>query len=295
MSSARDVERRAALRKPQVQRGGALPSAWRWLGDARCAAAAWSALAPSLPARAPFSARCELAGADAFLKASALRGKARVRHALRGLLLHRPAPRLAEYQNLVWLRAHGFAAPEPLAAGVWRERGLPRHQFLATRWVDAPRFDAAFAAADVPERAHLLELAARTLARLHALGFIHHDAHVRNLLVRGAPAGERELVLLDAWRGGPAPQLRSPSYDLACFLLDAAGLAQAHEIEAFFGHYGAARAAAGAPVELHALAARVARERAALWQRLAAREPERAARLAPRWSPPPFARPAHRS
>lgn len=268
-----------------VERPRALPDAWQWLGDARCAAAALSALEPSLRTRAASGARCELAGCDAYLKGGALRGKARVRHALRAALLHLPAPRLAEYRNLAWLRAHGFAAPEPLAAGVWRERGLPRHQFLVTRFVEAPRYDAAFAAADANRRARLLEIAARTLARLHALGFIHHDAHFRNLLVRELGAGELELVLLDAWRGGPPPQLRPPAYDLGCFLLDAAGAAEPHELAAFFEHYGAQRADCGTPVELRALAARAARARASLWKRLAAREPERAARLARAWDP----------
>jgi len=104
--------------------------------------------------------------------------------------------------------------------------------------------------------------------------------------VRAPRAGERELVLLDAWRGGPPPQLRSPAYDLGCFLLDAAGVAAARELAHFLEAYGAERALAGAPVEMRALAARAARARAALWKRLAAREPQRAAELAPRWDPP---------
>jgi hypothetical protein len=74
----------------------------------------------------------EWEGRRVFFKYGPLAGKARVRHALRGVLLRQEPPRLRELANLTWLRLNGFHAPRPLAAGVYRRGVLPLFQFLYT-------------------------------------------------------------------------------------------------------------------------------------------------------------------
>jgi len=166
-------------------------------------------------ARGPrHAAFVELAGARAYLKLTALSGKTRWRYALKRQLLRAPLPRLREFANLRWLREHGFRAPEPLvAAALWR-RGLPRFQLLFTREVAGARTLAQFLVEERgARRAAVLDDLAREVARMHALGFVHHDLFPRNLLVT---AGEDRVWFLDCWAGGPPPQARGPAYDLAC-------------------------------------------------------------------------------
>lgn len=211
-------------------------------------------------------------GEDVFLKGSPLRGRAALRHALRRTLLWREEPRLAEFANLRWLTAHGFRAPTPLLAGVRRAGGLARYQFLVTAWNEAPRLDEFCARASEPERAALARALGRSLARLHALGFVHRDLFARNLLVEAGP----ELVFLDAWRGGPGRGLRGPIHDLACLMLDGAGLFTPAEQRLLFQAYGEEHPRRPTPDLLRA----VARARARLVPRERRRHPE----IAPEWN-----------
>lgn len=167
--------------------------------------------------------RLALGDGDGFLKASPLAPRPALRHALRRVVLARAEPRLAEFENLAWLAAHGFRAVEPWLAGVLRSSGLPRYQFLVTRWLAAPRLDEFLAQASPAARAALVVELGRTLARLHAQGFVHRDLFARNLLVAPGASGP-EPVFLDAWRGGPRRGLRGPVHDLACLFLDGARL-----------------------------------------------------------------------
>jgi len=174
---------------------------------AEIALAAWS--------QAPRHGRfVEVGAGRAYFKMSPLAGKSRVRYALKRGLLRRPLPRLAEFANLVWLREHGFGAPEPIAAGALWSRGLPRFQFLFTREVEGARTLAAFLAEerDPGARAEVLQALAKTVARMHALRFLHHDLFPRNVLV----TGPSDVAFLDCWAGGLPPQMRAPAYDLAC-------------------------------------------------------------------------------
>ena len=172
--------------------------------------------------------RFEHAGRALWLKGSPFRGRSRWRHALRGVCLRQPAPRLSEYANLRWLREHDFGAPRALAAGVRRERGLPRYQFLLTEEWDAARTweDVLEAGRDEPRRADALALLAAEVGRLHAQGFVHRDLYPRNVLLRERGA-QLELGFLDAWRGGAGFDLRGPGYDLACWMLSGAELLDA--------------------------------------------------------------------
>lgn len=182
--------------------------------------------------------RVAFAGGPAWFKGSAYRGKARWRHALRGALLRAAAPRLAEHANLTWLRAHGFGAPEPLAAGLFARGPLPGYQFLVTRHVpDAVTLRERLADdSDRAARERLVDALAREIARMHELGFRHRDLFPRNVLV-GGTAERPELVFLDAWRGGPGPGLRSYDHDLACLLLHGVARLSPAEQARLLGRY----------------------------------------------------------
>jgi len=252
--------------------------------ELRGAPADFAALAPELEAhaRAGTKWRAEpcLAGTTLHVKGSPLAARAALRHAGARLLLRRPEPRLREFANLSWLRAHGFRAPLPRLAGVLRRVGLARYQMLATEHVHAPLLANFLATADGSARRAALEALAEAVARLHALGFVHRDLFARNLLVQSSPGGP-EPVFLDAWRGGPGPDLRGPLHDLGCLMLDGASLFEPAEQRAFFARYAAGRAAHGRPA-LPDLGARVAAERARLLPRERRRHPE----LAPEWNFP---------
>lgn len=217
-------------------------------------------------------------GGRAWLKASPLRGRARVRHALRMGLLRRAAPRVAELRNLTWLRAHGFGAPRPLAAGVFLRGGAPTWQFLLTEDVAGAVTLRDLLTGEGPDdatetealRARSLDRLADELGRLHRLGFVHRDLFARNLLVRAPSSGGHFKVLfLDAWRGGPPPQLRPPSFDLACFLLHGAALLDEAEQRRFLERYLRARGAAD--LDREALAADVRAQRMRLARRVVRR------------------------
>ena len=214
---------------------------------------------------AEFSA---LGGHAVYGKGGFLRGKARLRHALRGAFLRRPLPRLREATNLAWLRRHGFGAPRPLAAGSLRRGGLPRYQFLFNGEIPgAPTLRELFEGDAAPEvRLAVLRALGREAARLHGLGFVHCDLFPRNLLVTGL-GGEPRIHFLDAWRGGPPPQLRTAAYDLACLMVHGAALFAPAEERALFAAWLAGRERDGAPVEAGALLPRVARLRARLARR----------------------------
>ncbi len=165
----------------------------------------------------------ELGAGRAWLKASRFRGKARARHGLRGLA-GLAVPRLRERANLAWLRARGFGAPLPLAAGRIGPRAAPRAQFLFTREVPAPTLRALCEEPGRAPRPDVFDALGRDLARLFACGFVHCDLFPRNLLVDERD-GTPRIVYLDAWRGGAWPQLRShprrrgPVYDVASLML----------------------------------------------------------------------------
>jgi hypothetical protein len=193
------------------------------------------------------------ASTRAHLKYSALSTWPALRHASRALVPWLEIPRLQELANLAWLRERGFGAPRPLVAGALRRAGLPRFQFLATEEIEGARtladVLAPAAGAEPAERAAVLELLARDVARMHALGFVHRDLFARNVLVTtdgAAPSAVPRLHFLDAWRGGPRRGLRGFDYDLACFLVDGERLLSRAERERFEKRYAEERSLDGA-------------------------------------------------
>lgn len=221
-----------------------------------------------------------------YLKGSPLRLRPALRHGLRraaGLAL----PRLAEFENLLWLRAHGFAAARPLVAGVYLGAGLPRYQFLATELVPgAATLEQRLPGAPAQERAAWLTALARDLAALHRLGFVHRDLFLRNLLVGSADATGSmapRCVFLDAWRGGARRGSRGPDHDLGCLLLEGASVFTRAEQSLFLGTYRAESLRLGRVLPGN-WARRVERARAGMFARESRRHPG----LARAWSFPPL-------
>lgn len=213
--------------------------------------------------------RRALGGVQAFFKGSALAPGPALRHGLRRALFGAEIPRLQEFANLAWLRAHGFLAPRPLLAGVLERRGLARYQFLCSEWMDdSPDLEGHLPDAAPARRNEVLAALARDLAGLHALGFVHCDLFPRNLLACSTPAGPR-CAFLDAWRVAPGRGRRAPEHDLACLLLEGF---LAPETARFLDVYAMERARLGRPLP-NAFAARLRRARLAVWRRESRRRP----------------------
>lgn len=217
-------------------------------------------------------------------KFSPLAGRARARHALRRWLLARPAPRLAEFENLAWLRAQGFAAPRPLLAGALVSHGAASFQFLYTEEIPGARtLREACAERGSREREELARALGREVARLHALGFVHRDLYPRNVLLQ---PGETRPWFVDAWRAGARRGLRGPSWDLGALALFAPVLLERHEERSLFEAYFDERARHGS-IDRAALLRRTARDRRRHLARLRGRpSPEAPLVAPPTWSPP---------
>jgi tRNA A-37 threonylcarbamoyl transferase component Bud32 len=211
------------------------------------------------------------AGARAYVKASPLAGRARVRWAVQQRVFGRLLPRAREYENLRWLREHGFRAPEPLAAAWLTRGGCACFQLLVTRAVEGVRAgDEVLARGTGAEKRALVLGVAETAARLHALDFVHRDLHPRNVLTDGDA-----VWLLDCWKGGPPRPGRAAAYDLATFLVRAPEWIGAELQREFVHAYAAARAVHGVPVRaLAPFCVRITRARTRLARRLAARPSE---------------------
>jgi hypothetical protein len=209
----------------------------------------------------------------AWLKGSALRGRARWCHAVRKRIFGLALPREHERRALEWLRARLFQALRPLAAGALARGGWPTYQFLATEFVPgATPLDRALANADAATRARWIAELAREVARMHALHFVHRDLFLRNVLV--AAPGPRELWFSDCWRGGDPWPGRDEAWDLGCLMLEGASFLARAEQSAFFGRYFAELQVQGRAVDPARVLARTARVRAR-WLARVRREPGR--------------------
>ncbi len=207
-----------------------------------------------------------------FLKGRRVTPSTARRYRLRAALTGRPFPRVCEWHNLGWLRRHLFVAPRPLAAGIVLQEGRVSAQWIATEWMHgyAP-WEAVWADSLPSERLSRVERLASTVARLHALDFVHGDLFERNLMVQpDRPQGP--VALLDAWSGGPRGHRRGWVYDLACLSLPWP-VAWSPELQVhFLETYRAARAQQGRPIRnWEACLRRTQAARTARWQREARR------------------------
>ena len=222
----------------------------------------------------------EFAGRAVWFKRSGFRGKAQARWALKracGAKL----PRVAEYYNHSWLTERLFETPLPLAAGELLSRGLPIREFLISAHVpDAITLEEFLGQRAAGDRECVLDELARETARMHALGFVHHDLYSRNILVRRT-GNPRRLVFLDAWAGGPPPQWRGAAYDMACLFLHADTEWIGAEVSRFVARYALERAAQSRPVDPQRLMTSARRARNRLIARLQKRPAERRGRALP--------------
>jgi tRNA A-37 threonylcarbamoyl transferase component Bud32 len=139
------------------------------------------------------------------------------------------APEVSEFRALAWLREKAVPAVRPVAAAATTRRGRLVAHALVTELVpgavdlrrrletpgDPVREDAR-------ARRSVLEGLARHLDRMHAEGFVHRDAHARNVLVRLDDDAPR-LWLCDCRRGGPPSWRHGTAHDLATIDADLDG------------------------------------------------------------------------
>lgn len=217
----------------------------------------------------------EFGGKRAYFKRSKLRGSSRWRWGARVALLRDRVPRVREYYNLCWLTERLFLTPLPIAAGGFARAGLPAWQFLLTEAIAPAETLESFVVRedDEGERAAVLDELAREVARMHALGFVHRDLYPRNVLVLPRGALQR-VAFLDAWAGGPPPQMRGASFDLGCLFLRVDGERARDERERFLARYAHERAALGRAVDLKGLVRGAQRTRERAIARLTARPHE---------------------
>ena len=225
-------------------------------------------------------------GTSVFVKYGPLRGRSRLRHALRRALGLSELPRIQEFENLDWLRDSGFGAPRPLAAGVAGSQYLASFQFLVTEQVRSTQTLAEFFGKGRTEkRSDVLELLGRELARLHALGFVHRDLFLRNLLIQ-EEGGALQIFFLDAWRGVPRTRsggLRGPEYDVACLMLEGATAFDRDEQRLFLHSYEVERGSRGHSLSRTTFFRRTEKLRRAVLAREGRRRDEQ---FAPSWTPP---------
>jgi hypothetical protein len=110
------------------------------------------------------------------------------------------APRaVREFDALAWLRQHDFAAPEPLAALVWRRFGFVARATLVTAAFAGTAADALLPALPTAERIEAARAIGAFVQRLHRLGFRDRNLDLRNLLLAPATGGFR-VAKIDSGR-----------------------------------------------------------------------------------------------
>ena len=240
---------------------------------------------------------CKVGPFRVYLKARRLLPSTARRYRWRQWLTRRPLPRLAEWHHLAWLRRHLFDAPRPLAAGTVTQAGRVRAQWIATEWMEGwVPWESHWTSLSEAARAVRARQLGGTLARLHALDFVHGDLFERNLLVEpgtsplgAAPAEAVEvpIALLDCWSGGPNGHRRGEAYDLACLSLAWPEAWTPAQQTTLLQAYREGRSQQGRPIRHWAgFLKRVAKARATRWAREARRGERYGSSAAQHWSPP---------
>ena len=106
----------------------------------------------------------------------------------------------AEFDALIWLRAHGLPAPAPLWVGEQRACGFLRRAVLVTAAFDGEPCDALLPTLAPPDRSALARAIGTLVARLHTLGFRDRNLDLRNLLARRTDDGVWQVAKIDSPR-----------------------------------------------------------------------------------------------
>lgn len=96
-----------------------------------------------------------------------------------------------EFDALVWLRQHGFDAPTPLAALVWRRWGFVRRATLVTEAFPGTAAAQLLPTLPTAERIEAARAIGTTVGRLHRLGWRDRNLDLRNLLLAAGHDGWR--------------------------------------------------------------------------------------------------------
>jgi hypothetical protein len=137
---------------------------------------------------------------------------------------HRTAPwatprAVREFEALTWLRAHDFAAPQPLAVFTWRRFGFLARATLVTEAFAGVAADELLPRLGTAERIEVATAIGELVRALHARGFRDRNLDLRNLLVALTPTGCR-VAKIDS----PRFILRRPGRDDALARADWARL-----------------------------------------------------------------------
>jgi tRNA A-37 threonylcarbamoyl transferase component Bud32 len=178
------------------------------------------------------------AGALLVKQFRAASGRHRLRERVKAWLGRAPAVR--EWRALVALHAAGAPVPEPLALGFLRD-GDP---LLVLRFVDGRPLADALRDARGPERRALAHALGRSVAALHAAGFLHGDLHHGNVLV--TPDGVAVLLDLQHASRGAGPDARMRDLGFLDYALAGIGLSAANRLRVARAALGITGAADGA-------------------------------------------------
>jgi hypothetical protein len=144
-----------------------------------------------------------------------------------------PSRARREWDALLWMRAEGLPAPEPLALAERRWHGVLRRAVLVTQAYPGQRMDQLLLALSRGERDGLLRALEAFVEGLHRRGFRDGNLDLRNLLARRVdddPSGAWEIVKIDSprhrlLRPGPAHDRRARAdWDRLAASLREAGL-----------------------------------------------------------------------
>lgn len=137
----------------------------------------------------------------------------RIRGLLRTTFLA-PSRARREWDALLWMRAQGLAAPEPLALAERRWHGVLQRCVLVTDAYPGQPLDELLLGLKPRERDHLLRCLESFVDALHRKGFRDGNLDLRNLLARRRDDDSWEIVKIDSprhrvTRPGPAHDRRA--------------------------------------------------------------------------------------
>lgn len=176
--------------------------------------------------------RVKIGSIDSFVKTYDYpTARDRVRGVFRTTFLA-PSRARREWQALRWLRAEGFAGPEPLAVLERRQFGMLRRAVLVSEAWPGRTLEALLPTLGEGDRADLLRATERTIEDLHRRGFRDGNLDLRNLLGRRLDGGAWEVAKIDSPRhrlvtsGNPHDRWARADWDRLTSSLSEVGLSR---------------------------------------------------------------------